>query len=195
MIDPPKRDTFLVFVVLLACVNLVYQSLRKPNSVVTTVGLSSEKDSTSDGSNTTLRIGEKNLLPAPKLKATLERPLFHRTRRPLGERPSEAIQSVDLVAPQVVPFRASIEETYVLRGVLLTTQKGIAILEKVSGGTSIRAVEGDHIDGWTLKIVMPDSAIFENAGQTLALQLAKAGSAFGGNIAIGATPPPPTRLP
>jgi hypothetical protein len=85
--------------------------------------------------------------------AVVERPLFHRTRRPVPV--AEAAEAAG--AETAVPFQLS--------GVLVAGRTRIALLRNPASARILRAEEGDTVEGWRIEAIRPQSVVVRS-GQT-----------------------------
>lgn len=95
-----------------------------------------------------------NLADVETFAALVERPLFHRTRRPVPV--AEAAESA-AGAGSTVPFQLS--------GVLVAGRTRVALLRNPASARVIRAEEGETIEGWRIEAVRPQSVVVRS-GQT-----------------------------
>jgi len=100
-------------------------------------------------------------------KAILQRPLFHWTRQPLPERPV-------VPTPTEVAAAAPPPPVFVLRGVMLLSQKRTAILQREGSDAYVRLAEGEQLDGWEMRKVESARAELEFQGRAVVLDLAPA---------------------
>jgi hypothetical protein len=102
------------------------------------------------------------------LHDTVNRPLFEKSRRPAQLRAEPAMK------PE--PPQAAVEPSppnqnaLILLGVV-QGERTIALLKRNQGGQSVRAEEGDVIDGWTIKRIDNQSVLLSHGQQQISLQL------------------------
>jgi hypothetical protein len=104
-----------------------------------------------------------------------QRPLFHRDRKPLPDKPAlDAIDAPAPAPPQPTPEPAipPPAETYVLRGTLLTGVRRIALFGLHNSPVTIRIGEGDDLEQWHLEAVKSDHVILSLRGEKFTIPLA-----------------------
>jgi len=96
----------------------------------------------------------RGLAPISAFKEIVERPLFAPTRRPLSQ-PAPVVPTVEVKpSPVTAPTLAA-----ALVGVLISPTGRFAVV-RWSDGKNTTVAEGAAVDGWLLKRVMPDRALF-----------------------------------
>jgi hypothetical protein len=107
------------------------------------------------------------LQPIESYAAMVERPLFTATRRaaPAGVAPAE--RNAGLILGR-----------YRLTGVIVTPHKR-SILLASAGNRTQTVVQGEAIDGWTLKTVERDRIVLENGGKQEVVPVGKPDTARG----------------
>jgi hypothetical protein len=107
-------------------------------------------------------------LPAPPpprraagYPAIAEHPLFSPTRKPYVPPPAPA--------PAATAAATALHD-YLLLGVVVEGNTGIALLKPPGGDDTIRAVPGQTIAGWKLREITPDTLEFENGAARFALR-------------------------
>lgn len=108
------------------------------------------------------------LQPIEAYAATVERPLFTATRRaaPPGMAPAERTAGLIL-------------GRYRLTGVIVTPGKRSILLASANNRTQT-VVQGEAIDGWTLRSVERDRIVLENGGKQEVVPVGKAEAPRGG---------------
>ncbi len=105
------------------------------------------------------------LPPIDSFAETVARPLFMATRRP--PEPEE----VEVVVEPV----ASIERNlFNLLGVVISEDERVALVTRRRGGDFLRLVVGQHIDGWLVVAIKPDSMTLSRDDETEVLKLTDA---------------------
>ena len=100
---------------------------------------------------------------------TTSRPLFFANRRPPDKAESTAATTIT-VAPQLAP-RSSLAQ-FQLVGIMRTGRKNRrALIRTEADGQGVWIGVGEHIQGWQLKEIDDDKAIFEADGQRGQIQL------------------------
>jgi hypothetical protein len=94
------------------------------------------------------------LAPMSAFAAIADRPLFAPTRRPLSQPPPTAPMVETKPPPVMAPTLSA-----ALAGVLISPDGRFAVL-RWPDGKSTTVAEGAAVDGWLLKQVMPDRAVF-----------------------------------
>lgn len=84
--------------------------------------------------------------PLDDLSATLARPLFSPTRRPLPEG----------VAEPPPGTAAAVLNRYRLQGVVIDGSRRRVLLVPAPGGKTLSVGEGDSVDGWTIDRIAPE---------------------------------------
>jgi hypothetical protein len=89
----------------------------------------------------------------------IERPVFSPTRRPP-------------LVPEPLEARSTRQDGITLKGVVLSPQKRIALLETSgSGSDPQRIAEGERLEGWTVEAVLADHVVMRNSEATRRLEL------------------------
>jgi general secretion pathway protein N len=101
------------------------------------------------------------LPPLETFSETLSRPLFLATRRPPS--PLAALQGQPGPAPQPEKTGPKGEKlvlgTYLLSGIVVSTDQKIVLLKHVTSGKSLRLAEGETLDDWKIATVAPEYVI------------------------------------
>jgi hypothetical protein len=104
-------------------------------------------------------------LKLDSLRDTLERPLFEKLRRPV-----EPPRKTEI--PAAVPTKTTIRQnTLTLVGVLKSKGMTVALLKRNDTGQSVRAEEGDVIDGWSVKQIEFQRVVLVQGDKEVSLQL------------------------
>jgi hypothetical protein len=104
-------------------------------------------------------------LKLDSLHDTLERPLFEKQRRPV-----EPPHKTEM--PAVAPIKTTVRQnTLTLVGVLKSKTMTVALLKRNDTGQSVRAEEGDIIDGWSVKQIEFQRVVLVQGDQEVSLQL------------------------
>ena len=104
-------------------------------------------------------------LKLDSLHDTLERPLFEKHRRPV-----EPPRKTEM--PAVAPIKTTVRQnTLTLVGVLKSETTTVALLKRSDTGQSVRAEEGDIIDGWSVKQIEFQRVVLVQGDQEVSLQL------------------------
>jgi hypothetical protein len=110
------------------------------------------------------------LSPVPKMpsrtlasnfEAIVERPLFSQTRKPAPPKPPPAAAEIKQEPPPP-PLAGT------LLGIVISPSVRSAVV-RLTGGKTVTVAEGEFVDGWELKRVMPDLAQFQNNAATVEL--------------------------
>jgi hypothetical protein len=113
---------------------------------------------------------QPSLNPLARLKLdslhdTLGRPLFEKLRRPVE--PPRKIET-----PAVVRLKTTASQSALtLVGVLKSGGVAVALLKHKATGQSLRAEEGDIIDGWTVKQIDFQRVVLAQGDREISLQL------------------------
>jgi general secretion pathway protein N len=102
------------------------------------------------------------LPPLETFSETLSRPLFAATRRPPS--PLAALQGQQGVPPPTQEKTGPKGEklvlgTYLLSGIVVTSDQKIVLLKHATSGKSLRLAEGETLDDWKIATVAPDYVI------------------------------------
>jgi len=89
---------------------------------------------------------------ASNFEAIAERPLFSQTRRPAPPKPPPAATEIKQEPPP--PLAAT------LLGIVISPSARSAVV-RLTRGKTVTVAEGEFVDGWELKRVMPDLARFQ----------------------------------
>jgi general secretion pathway protein N len=109
-------------------------------------------------------------LDLDRLHDTVKRPLFERSRRPVE--PPPAPPSKPAPAAPVASAPTADENALTLLGVVLGSDgRTVALLKRNKGGQSVRAEEGDVVEGWTVRQIEPQRVILSHGQRQIALQL------------------------
>lgn len=101
------------------------------------------------------------------LTETVDRPLFTSDRRPVPE----ATPTADQEAPAVAVTPAT-PPSVELSAIVIVDGRRMALFRGASaGGGSMRAEEGEEVQGWTLSQVRSDGVTLERAGQRVEIAL------------------------
>lgn len=118
--------------------------------------------------------------PTSTYAKSLERPLFHKSRRPLPPKPLEPVaQDVQPQPPPAAPpplVKPPLSESYSLRGVMIVKGKGFALFERKDGTGLVNKPVGELLDGWTIEAVEPEKVILSLDGNKDEIELVKPGS-------------------
>lgn len=107
--------------------------------------------------------------PFEASRASLERPLFHASRRPLPDRAAPAAPAPIEPPPPPPPPPPT---GYRLRGAILGSGRKLAVLENMGTAQHTRIGEGEKIDGWTLTDIEAKRVTFAWRDQAFVLELA-----------------------
>ena len=103
-------------------------------------------------------------MPVSELTAlteTVQRPLFNRDRRPVPEStPTPEPEAPAVAARQEPPPAVELSAIVILDGRRMALFRGAG-----AGATSVRAEEGEQVQGWTLSEVRSDGVTLERNGQ------------------------------
>lgn len=111
-----------------------------------------------------------------RLTETVERPLFTTDRRPVPEATVEATPEAPVVAAtQQSPPSLELSAIVIEEGRRMALFRGAG-----ASGSSLRAEEGEEVEGWTLSAVRSDGVTLEQNGRTI-------------DIALRTFKPPPSR--
>ena len=102
------------------------------------------------------------LPPVESFSETLNRPLFAATRRPPS--PLAVLQGQQGAPPPSLEKTGPKGEklvlgTYLLSGIVVTSDQKIVLLKHVGTGKSLRLAEGEALDDWKIATVAPDYVI------------------------------------
>ncbi len=116
--------------------------------------------------------------PTSTFAKSLERPLFHKSRRPLPPKPLEpVVQDEQPQPPPPAPLvRPPLSESYSLRGVMIVEGQGFALFERKDGTGLVNKPAGELLDGWTIEAVEPEKVILSLDGNKDEIELVKPGS-------------------
>jgi len=92
---------------------------------------------------------------------SLERPLFEQSRRP------PAVASPEQPAPDA----AAPVLSATLTGVMFSGTGSVALVTEVGASSPVRISEGEQLNGWTLVEIRPDNVTFQQAGDSVTLEL------------------------
>jgi general secretion pathway protein N len=110
-------------------------------------------------------------LDLERLRDTVKRPLFEKSRRPV-EPPSAPPPKPVAPAPMVSAGPPADENALTLLGVVLGSRgRTVALLKRNKGGQTVRAEEGDVVEGWTVKQIEPQRVLLNHGQREIALQL------------------------
>jgi hypothetical protein len=127
-------------------------------------------------------------IPASKLSATRDRPLFSVSRRPLTPAAPAAPAPTSTVAAQ-----APAPETppFTLVGTIVGGDSRIAIFYDDTSKIASGVREGERASGWTLRSVDPRSATLEESGRVVTLALPEPSGEIGPPPTPDSAPPTP----
>lgn len=108
-------------------------------------------------------------LALDKLRDTVRRPLFEKSRRPV-EAPAP-LPPAKTEAPPPPPPRAADENALSLLGIVASEGRTIALLKRNQTGQNIRVEVGDAVDGWTIEHIEPQRVTLRQGDTRIALQL------------------------
>jgi len=111
-------------------------------------------------------------LPLDKLRDTVRRPLFEKTRRPVEPPPPQAAAPPPPL--MVAPKRVADPNALTLLGVLTSDGPGtgaIALMRRNQTGQSMRLQEGDTVDGWTVVRIEAARVLLKQGDTQIALEL------------------------
>jgi hypothetical protein len=101
------------------------------------------------------------LPPLETFSETLNRPLFAATRRPPS--PLAVLQGQQGATPTTEKTGPKGEKlvlgTYLLSGIVVTSDQKIVLLKHVTSGKSLRVAEGEMLDDWKIATVAPEYVI------------------------------------
>jgi len=112
----------------------------------------------------------------PRLATTIsQRPLFKRSREPLGERPPppDEPEKKDKEKPEPEPEPEPPDPLKAtLKAVVMSGNGGWVLLDRPDAKQAVRVNKGDSVAGWRLTDLSPSEASFEqdNQSQTLTLR-------------------------
>jgi hypothetical protein len=108
-----------------------------------------------------------------RLRDTVKRPLFERSRRPVEPPPAAPPpKPASAPAPVAAGGPAADENALTLLGVVLGGNgRTVALLKRNRGGQTVRAEEGDVVDGWTIKQIESQRVVLNHGQKQIALQL------------------------
>jgi hypothetical protein len=106
--------------------------------------------------------GEFRPDPFDRFAESLERPLFEQSRRPV------VVAAPELPAPE--PAAAPVLSA-TLTGVMFAGTGSMALVTEVGASSPVRITEGEQLDGWTLVEIRPDNVTFQQAGESVTLEL------------------------
>lgn len=114
-----------------------------------------------------LSMAKREIPALVDLAQTVERPLFSRTRLP------PPVETAPTPGPEPTPVATAPKApiTLELSAVILEPDRRLALFRQAAQDASLRAVEGQTVDGWLLKEVRADSVLLERDGQTHELAL------------------------
>jgi hypothetical protein len=104
-----------------------------------------------------------------KLRDTIGRPLFEKSRRPIAAPAQLAMPKAEPAAP--IAARAADQNALSLLGVVTSEERTIALLKRNQTGQSIRAEVGDEVDGWTIVRIEPQRVTLRQGDTQIALRL------------------------
>jgi general secretion pathway protein N len=97
-------------------------------------------------------------LPAlESLKEVTDRPLFSAARRPAAARTAQQTAS-DLSSLQ-------------LRGVIISDQSRLALVQQAKSAAIMRVKEGQELQGWTVQSILPDRVVVQRGASVQELKL------------------------
>ena len=108
-------------------------------------------------------------IPISNLSATRDRPLFSASRRP--RTPTVAAAPAPVPPTALAPPIAPEPPPFVLVGTIIGENSRIAIFFNEALKSATRVKEGESDSGWILRSVYPRSAILDESGRTVTLDL------------------------
>lgn len=123
------------------------------------------RPSTTPPSTTPASVPNFTLAPVDTFSATIERPLFSESRRPVE--PSAAEEQ-----REPSPKRTQLEqEELILGAIILANKTRFALLRDPKNGNWIRVEKGGEVGGWSLEEIRSDRVILNNNGKQAEIQL------------------------
>lgn len=120
-------------------------------------------------------VGDLALPPQETFSATLSRPLFTATRRPpsplaalQGGPPPEPSTPVTTPGPKGMRLVLGV---YYLRGVVVTPERKLLLLQHHATGRSLRLAEGETVDGWTVASIASNEVVLRQGERKEAIPL------------------------
>jgi hypothetical protein len=111
-------------------------------------------------------------LDLERLHDTVKRPLFEKSRRPVEPPAAPPPPKPAPPAPVASAGPAADENALTLLGVVLGSRgRTVALLKRNKGGQTVRAEEGDVVEGWTVKQIEPQRVLLNHGQREIALQL------------------------
>jgi len=109
-------------------------------------------------------VADLALPPLETFAETLKRPVFTATRRPPS--PLAALQGqAGAAAPSATPQRTGpngeklLLGTYLLNGIVVASDRKIAMLKHLGTGKALRIGEGDTLDNWQVAAITADAIV------------------------------------
>jgi hypothetical protein len=99
--------------------------------------------------------------PRETFAATVDRPLFSRSRRPAP--PEPAAVAAAKPGENGAPFELS--------GVLIAGASRVAFLKPIAQPKTLRVLEGETIEGWKVERILPERVVIGNGGARAELTL------------------------
>ncbi len=124
-------------------------------------------------------------IPASKLSATRDRPLFSVSRRP----PTPAAPAAPAPTSTVAQAPAPETPPFTLVGTIVGGDSRIAIFYDDTSKIASGVREGERASGWTLRSVDPRSATLEESGRVVTLALPEPSGEIGPPPAPDSAPP------
>ena len=172
--------TILSFVCALLLAILVSELLFPPSSSVIT-----PEASQTPQSPLPMKKDDFSLSPLSQFQAIIERPLFLQSRRPIPGATTETSPTVS---------KETRLNQYSLTAVVIVPDKRLALLRSTTDKKIHKIEEGQDLQGWKLKEIKDDSALFQQVNESQELRLQrKTPPQFASNKQRPiATPPPAT---
>ncbi len=163
----------LSIVLVLLCLGLggkVYYQTRPDNRLqlppVVSSSSNNDNPSSAGAENRQVKVGEPEITALEALTETVDRPLFSIDRRPFSP-PDRPVQVVESRKPTTF-------SQLVLSAVIINGPLRMALLQNPKQGAAlIRAKEGQIVEGWLLKEVLPQRVVLQQGDQEQELVLRK----------------------
>lgn len=167
-----KALAILLTAICLIGLSAVALEMRYPPRLDPPSEIHSNADSVSAAPARKKAAKEVALLPLDDYGEIMARPLFRPDRRPPPpepEAPAKAMTPQEIKKAQ--QMKVQIEDLFVLNGVVITHQKAIALLHDIKNNKSLRANEGEVLQGRKIKLIFPDHVLFSHNGRSEILEL------------------------
>lgn len=109
-------------------------------------------------------------LSLDKLRDTVGRPLFEKSRRPVEPPAPLAAPKIE-APPPPPPAPAADDGALSLLGIVASEGRTIALLRRNFTGQNVRVEVGDAVDGWTIERIEPQRVTLRQGDKRIALQL------------------------